>query len=252
MAEAKTEQEPSIEEILESIRQIISEDTEEDAAPAETVLEAVKEDAVPPSGLSLAPEAEAPVPPSDLTLKGAEETPVPPSDLTLKGETEAAIPPSDLSLVPAPEATGKAAPLSLTPDIAEPVDKPAPLDLTEQAAPESSSQSAIEMMDIQMAEKDKSPEHEDSADTVQKETLAADALMSAETANAVTDSLAKLLTSNVPIENEGHENKVTLEEMARSLMKPLIKTWLDQNLPGIIEKAVQKEVEKLSRRAMDR
>ena len=79
-------------------------------------------------------------------------------------------------------------------------------------------------------------------------------LISPETATAVTDSLSKILASNVAIEKENTSpaGKVTLEEMTRDLMKPLIKTWLDQNLPGIIEKAVQKEVEKLSRRVMDR
>lgn len=80
----------------------------------------------------------------------------------------------------------------------------------------------------------------------------ASSLMSPETAATVTDSLAKLLASNVSIETEKSAGKVTLEDIARELMKPLIKTWLDQNLPGIIDKAVQREVEKLSNRVLDR
>jgi cell pole-organizing protein PopZ len=127
----------------------------------------------------------------------------------------------------------------------KPVEKPAappPLDLTEKVvAPPPPSEPAqapitIEMMDSPMTDNDK-----------------ASSLMSPETATAVTDSLSKLLASNVAVEEDiGRPGKVTLEQMARDLMKPLIKTWLDQNLPGIIEKAVQKEVEKLARRAMDR
>ena len=214
MAEVKTEQEPSIEEILESIRQIISEDTEEPQAKAAAqTLEAVKEPAIAPSNLSLTPKAEAPVPPSNLSL-----APTPPP----------AAPP--------------AVPLSLKPEPPKPVDrKPAPLDLTEKvappAAPSEPSPITIEMMDSPMTNNDK-----------------ASSLMSAETATAVTDSLSKILASNVAVESERSSapGKVTLEDMARDLMKPLIKTWLDQNLPGIIEKAVQKEVEKLSRRVMDR
>ena len=199
MAEVKTEQEPSIEEILESIRQIISEDTEEPQAKlASQTLEAVKEPVIAPSNLSLTPAA-APVAPS-------------------------------------------AVPLSLNPEPPKPVDrKPAPLDLTEKIKPAAPalepSPITIEMMDSPMTNNDK-----------------ASSLMSAETATAVTDSLSKILASNVAVESERSSTagKVTLEDMARDLMKPLIKSWLDQNLPGIIEKAVQKEVEKLSRRVMDR
>jgi len=207
MADVKTEQEPSIEEILESIRQIISEDTEEEAKPAAGMKldGGTKEPAIPPSNLSLSPKAEAPVPPSSLSLAPA-PTPAPP-------------PP------PAPPAPPK------------PVEsKPAaPLDLTEKIAPPSPV--TIEMMDSPMTDNDK-----------------ASSLMSAATAAAVTDSLSKILASNVAVETEksGGAGKVTLEDMARDLMKPLIKTWIDQNLPGIIEKAVQKEVEKLARRVMDR
>jgi len=209
MAEVKTEQEPSIEEILESIRQIISEDSEDAAAkPVLDKLEGAKEPAIVPSDLNLAQKLQAPVPPSNLSL-----TPTP---------APAAPPPVPLSLKPEPPA--------------QPVDnKPAPLDLTDKVAP--GSPVTIEMMDSPMTEPDK-----------------ASSLMSPETAATVTDSLSKILSSNIAIETErsGSVGKVTLEDMARDLMKPLIKTWLDQNLPGIIDKAVQKEVEKLSRRAMDR
>ena len=80
------------------------------------------------------------------------------------------------------------------------------------------------------------------------------ALVSEKTAEIVTDSLSKILTASVAPEKEerDHAGKMTLEDMARELMQPMIKAWLDQNLPAIIEKAVQKEVEKLSRRALDR
>jgi len=191
MAEVKAEQEPSIEEILESIRQIISEDSEEpQAKPApEAKPEPVKEAVIAPVPLSLKPE---PSPKYEPTLK--------------------------------PEPPAKPV-----------VNKPTPLDLTDKVAP--GLPVTIEMMDSPMTDKEK-----------------ASSLMSPETATAVTDSLSKILASNVAIETEKSNpaGKVTLEEMTRDLMKPLIKTWLDQNLPAIIEKAVQKEVEKLSRRVMDR
>ena len=216
MADVKTEQEPSIEEILESIRQIISEDAEEEKKPApEVKLEPPKEPVIAPSNLSLAPKPEAPVPPSSLSLAQAPAAaPSPP-------------PPPPKPAAPAKPVENKPA-------------SPPPLDLTERIAPtplDLTSPPTIEMMDSPMTDKEK-----------------ASSLMSPETAAAVTDSLSKILASNVAIEREGnsHAGKVTLEEIARELMKPIIKAWIDQHLPGIIDKAVQKEVEKLSRRVMDR
>lgn len=79
--------------------------------------------------------------------------------------------------------------------------------------------------------------------------------MSAQTADAASDALSKILVGNVAVERDnvpGRVGPVTLEEMTLDIMKPMIKTWIDRNLPGIVEKAVQKEIEKLSRRATDR
>ena len=44
-----------------------------------------------------------------------------------------------------------------------------------------------------------------------------------------------------------HDGK-TVEQMAREVMRPLIKDWLDANLPEIVERLVQREIERLSRR----
>lgn len=41
---------------------------------------------------------------------------------------------------------------------------------------------------------------------------------------------------------------VTLEEIVRELMRPLLKEWLDKNLPEIVERVVKKEIA----RVMDR
>lgn len=208
MTEVKTEQEPSIEEILESIRQIISEDGEAETKPA------------PESKLELVQPAPAPVPPSDLSLTPKPEKPAPQ--------------PAPVAAAPAPakvEEKPFEAPLDLTEKIA-----PVPLELKQPEPPQQSSVT-IEMMDSPMTTNEK-PE----------------SLVSSEAATAAADSLSKLLAANVTLEADGVRpaGKVTLEEMVRDLMKPLIKTWLDQNLPGVVEKIVQKEVEKLSRRAADR
>ena len=39
----------------------------------------------------------------------------------------------------------------------------------------------------------------------------------------------------------------TLEDMARELLQPMLREWLDENLPRIVENAVREEVERISR-----
>jgi cell pole-organizing protein PopZ len=42
---------------------------------------------------------------------------------------------------------------------------------------------------------------------------------------------------------------VTLEDLVREILRTLIKDWLDQNLPYMIERIVKKEIEKMVNRA---
>lgn len=39
----------------------------------------------------------------------------------------------------------------------------------------------------------------------------------------------------------------TLEDLAREMLQPMLRDWLDQNLPRIVEAAVRDEVERISR-----
>jgi hypothetical protein len=41
----------------------------------------------------------------------------------------------------------------------------------------------------------------------------------------------------------------TLEDMVIELMRPLLKEWLDQNLPAVVDRLVQKEIERIARRS---
>lgn len=183
----KSDQEPSIEEILESIRQIISDEGEPaqqaDAAEDDgNVLDLTEK----LDGAPLAIDMVEPEPP--MPARAAEPAPMPEPE----PEPPAAMP---------------------EPPAAAPAQQPPAMDAL--------------MSDV------------------------SNSLMSDKTAAAATEELSKLMAGNVSIEKDsvGAPGKVTLEDIATELMRPLLKQWLDQNLPGIIEKLVQREIEKLSRRA---
>jgi cell pole-organizing protein PopZ len=51
------------------------------------------------------------------------------------------------------------------------------------------------------------------------------------------------LTASIPMPAPGR----TLEDLTRELLRPLLKAWLDENLPRIVESKVAEEVERISR-----
>ena len=53
--------------------------------------------------------------------------------------------------------------------------------------------------------------------------------------NALTDTVKK------------HEP--TLEDVVRETLRPMLKAWLDENLPSVVERMVQAEIERVTRGA---
>jgi len=43
------------------------------------------------------------------------------------------------------------------------------------------------------------------------------------------------------------QNTSTLEDIVREMLRPMLKTWLDDNLPGLVERLVRAEIERVSR-----
>jgi len=41
----------------------------------------------------------------------------------------------------------------------------------------------------------------------------------------------------------------TVEDLVKEVMRPMVKEWLDANLPGLVERLVRKEIERLGRSA---
>jgi cell pole-organizing protein PopZ len=69
-----------------------------------------------------------------------------------------------------------------------------------------------------------------------------DGLISAPAADLAASAFGQLSRS-LAMPAEGR----TLEDVVRELMRPMLKDWLDRNLSGIVETAVQAEVERISR-----
>ena len=66
-------------------------------------------------------------------------------------------------------------------------------------------------------------------------------LMSHSTVAAVDsafNALAQTVLSN---------NARTLEDLVKEMLRPLLKSWLDDNLPNLVEKIVRAEIERVSR-----
>jgi cell pole-organizing protein PopZ len=39
----------------------------------------------------------------------------------------------------------------------------------------------------------------------------------------------------------------TLEDLVKEMLRPMLKAWIDDNLPGMVERIVRAEIERVSR-----
>ncbi len=195
-----TAQEPTMEEILASIRRIISEDDAPaaEAAPAAAEPASEPEAAPEPEPVMAADPEPAPVEEEVLELTERYEAPVVESigDLDVSAHQEPEPEPFPTAFQPEPEPVHHA---------------PAP---SETSAP-------VEAL------------------------VGAGAAASASAAFA---GLTASLTRPEPSVQAGGTGP-TIDDLARSLLRPMLKEWLDANLPGIVEAAVRKEVERIARSA---
>ena len=77
-------------------------------------------------------------------------------------------------------------------------------------------------------------------------------LMSATTASVAGGAFAKLsqaLQRTPEEESVAETSGRTVEQFIEDIARPMLKEWLDENLPPIVERLVQKEIQKISRRA---
>ena len=231
--ETKTEEEPSIEEILDSIRQIISEDDDGDDAPAadEEVVEETdsKKPEPEPEPEPAVEEESEPLDQSaidDMDFDAPADEPVEEEpkeeviELTDRIDDEESDVDVDWGEGEAEEEA-----------VEESAPEPAPEPVVEEVAPEPEP-----VIDYPAPEPEieKKPEEE------------GDNLLT-EAAEEAAYSAISELTRKAAIDHSG----VTLEDIVRSEIKPMLSIWLDKNLPVIIERLVQEELERVSKRVME-
>jgi cell pole-organizing protein PopZ len=66
-------------------------------------------------------------------------------------------------------------------------------------------------------------------------------LMSAATTAAVNSAFGTLAHTVLV------QNAKTLEDLVKEMLRPMLKTWLDDNLPSLVERLVRAEIDRVSR-----
>jgi cell pole-organizing protein PopZ len=243
-------QEPSMEEILASIRRIIADD---EAKPS------AAEKAPPPSPPPAAAAAPAKPAPAPAARAPVDNPPPPAPPAAAPTPPKAAAPAAPLPPMPAPSATNSQDDIDallngldeattaeeIRPAAPEP--EPDVLELTdEMALPEPPPQPAFRKVeppdDLEFTEAAaKAPPREPAFELPPASPMDSRPILSHSTVSAVEsafNSLAHTVLSN---------NARTLEDLVKEMLRPMLKSWLDDNLPGLVERIVKAEIERVSR-----
>jgi cell pole-organizing protein PopZ len=70
---------------------------------------------------------------------------------------------------------------------------------------------------------------------------AADSLLSRETSASVSGAFSLLTETVKPAQPQ------TVEDLMKEMLRPMLKTWLDDNLPSLVERLVRTEIERVTR-----
>ncbi len=220
MAKAEQAQDPSMEDILASIRRIISDDDEPANAEADTDSET--------GGAAAAEEAD-------------DEAGMSQDDLDKLFDTD--------DSEPEPEEEPADDVLELTEDFAVDDEEDDDLKIVDVVAPDGTGGDIgfeeVEAEEDDMASLDAEPEAVPGIEPVDygnvRRLAAGENLSSSPTEAAVSEALGSL--ANLVIAREAR----TLEELIEDLVRPMLKAWLDTNLPPMVERLVQQEIERVSR-----
>jgi len=225
MSQAAKAQEPSMEEILASIRRIIADD--------DGVKPAAKPEAKAPEARApeVKPAAKAPEPPPPPPKPAA-----PPPAAMKQDDIDAML--AGLDEAPAPTPVPPPAP-GLEADV---------LELTEamQAAAAPAFRTIDGSQDVVFDEEPDEPAPRPRAAEPPRPAPApsppmAEHIISSATAAAV-DSAFNALAHTVLV-----QNAKTLEDLVKEMLRPMLQHWLDNNLPTLVERLVRQEIERVAR-----
>jgi len=238
-------QEPSMEEILASIRRIIADDEAKPPAPEKPAVAAVPEPVKPAPRPAAVPEK----PPTPAAAAPRPAPPAPPPPAPPPPAPAAAVSNNQDDI----DALLSGLDMATTPEEirpAQPEPEPEVLELTDEMAvptppaPRPSFHKVEPSDDIEFAEAAASrASHRPVFDAPMFETPMApqQAILSQSTVSAVEsafNTLAHTVLSN---------NARTLEDLVKEMLRPMLKSWLDDNLPGLVERIVKAEIERVSR-----
>jgi len=241
MSEAKKAEEPSMEEILASIRKIISdEDTqgaengEADAVEeAETPVEEAVEDMGDASEMSQDDLDKL----FDMDSSGGGDTSDDDADdMAAAMEADAAEEENDDDVLELTEelAVSEDSEMDMVEGLADEFDSPGgDLSFAEQPEPEfEATPEPIPASSI-----DTTPVPDELPDVAGDAPLTSD--NTGEAVHAAFDNLSNMFVGS---------QAQTVEELVKEMLRPMLKAWLDQNLPGMVEQMVQKEIQRVTRR----
>ena len=221
-------QEPSMEEILASIRRIIADDeakpaaAEKPASPPAAAKPAVMKD-IPPSAIAPKPAA-APKP--------APPAPEPASNN--QDDIDAMLASLDAAT---PEADIRPAQPELEADVFELTDEMA----LPEPAPAAATFNKVEPQDDIEFTEAKASRRQPAYEPPFESAAPARPILSHSTVSAVESAFHSL--ANTVLSN----NARTLEDLVKEMLRPMLKSWLDDNLPGLVERIVKAEIERVSR-----
>jgi uncharacterized protein len=237
MTQPAKSQEPSMEEILASIRRIIADDdaSKSPPKPAEAPRPAARA-AVAPSRSAAAqsgpPPAPAPEPgPPAMEAEGEDfaDSDLQDPDILDLTESMAAPAYAEAAPIPAPASLEQA---ESFPHANESEPEPAAHDFSEAEEPSFAAVSG----------QPAAPERIDQPARLGVPGVSERGQLLSGATTAAVDSAFNALAQTVLVHNAR-----TLEDLVREMLRPMLKTWLDDNLPSLVERLVRAEIERVAR-----
>jgi cell pole-organizing protein PopZ len=252
------QQEPSMEEILSSIRRIIADEETgdgEEGAPEQADAAEREADRPDPAAEDADTDDEDVL---ELTEVVREDVDVVDLDRaiaqarSIEQQEEAAGPRFGLGNASKPDSDEDAQPEPEAPLETVPNDGVEPSHEASTAKPSAASkpvddhptQSSMDIRDDGMEPQKTTPQNNNGIDS----------LVSDRAAGAATGAFAKLsqaVQRTPPEVAIADDSGRTVEQFAEDMMRPMLRDWLDEHLPPLIERIVQKEIQKIVRRAED-